>query len=69
MSRVARIPGTEVVGRLWAAGLEESLGAARDQNRRLRIREVEDALDGNPRRDEILEGFHALGGETELVRP
>jgi hypothetical protein len=56
-----RIPGTEVIGRLWAAGLEESLGAARDQNRRLRVREVEDALEGNSRRDEILEGFHALG--------
>ncbi len=25
------------------------------------VREVEDALDGNARRDEILEGFHALG--------
>jgi hypothetical protein len=55
-----RIPGTDVVGRLWARGLEESLGAGREHVRRQRVREVEDALDGNPRRAEILEGFHAL---------
>jgi hypothetical protein len=59
-----RIPGTEIVGGLWARGLDESLGAAREQNRRLRVREVEDALERNARRDEILEGFHALGAST-----
>ena len=58
-------PGSEVVGRLWERGLEESLGANREQNRRLRVREVEDALERHPRRDEILEGFHALGDEHE----
>jgi hypothetical protein len=56
-----RIPGTEVVGTLWAAGLADSLGDGREGIRKLRVREVEDALAGNPRRDEILEGFHALG--------
>ena len=54
-----RIPGTEVVGRLWDRGLEESLGAGRQQNRRLRVREVEDALEHHPRRGEILDEFHA----------
>ena len=29
--------------------------------RKATIAEVEHALDGNPRRGEILEGFHALG--------
>ncbi|MGZ4755023.1 MAG: hypothetical protein ACXWA9_08960 [Acidimicrobiia bacterium] len=58
-----RIPGSEVVGTLWARGLEESLGAGRDQVRRLRVKEVEDALEGHPRRGEILEGFHALADD------
>ena len=55
------IPGADVIGGLWNRGLEESLGAAREHNRRLRVREVEDALEGHTRRDEILEEFHALG--------
>lgn len=55
-----RIPGTEVVNGLWERGLEDSLGAGREQVRRLRIREVEDALEGDPRRSEVLEGYHAL---------
>ncbi len=54
------LPGTDVIGRLWARGLAESLGAGREEIRRLRLREVEDALVSNPRRQEILEGFHAL---------
>ena len=37
----------------------------REQNLALTLREVEHALDGNPRRDEILERFHALG----TIRP
>jgi hypothetical protein len=56
-----RHPGSDVVGQLWERGLEESLGANRDANRRLRISEVEYALDGHARRDGILEGFHAAG--------
>ena len=63
-----RIPGTEVIGPLWATGLEESLGAGREQNRRLRTREVEQALEGHSRRDEILDGFHAHGDEPETTR-
>jgi hypothetical protein len=58
-----QLAGADVIGRLWERGLQESLGAGRELNRRLRDREVEDALDGHPRRDEILEGFHALVAE------
>lgn len=55
-----RLPGADVIGTLWEAGLAESLGDGRAGLRQLRVREVEDALDGHPQRDEILEGFHAL---------
>jgi hypothetical protein len=57
------LAGTDVIGGLWDRGLAESLGAGREQNRRLRIREVEDALDHHTRRDEILEGFHARAAD------
>jgi hypothetical protein len=56
-----RIPGTEVIGTLWDAALEQSLGANRDNFVRQAMGEVEHALAGNPRRSDILEGFHALG--------
>ena len=62
-----RIPGSEVIGPLWDRGLEESLGAGRAENRRLRIREVEDALAGHARRDEILEQFHGLSEVDESM--
>jgi hypothetical protein len=57
--------GTEIVGALWDRGLAESLGPRRDQNLTLTLREVEHALDGNPRRDSLLEGFHEHGS----IRP
>ena len=56
-----RIAGTEVVGALWDAALEQSLGVNRDNFVRTALGEVEHALEGNPRRGQILEGFHALG--------
>jgi hypothetical protein len=56
-----RIPGTDVIGELWAAALEQSLGANRDNFVRTATAEVEHALADHPRRSEILEGFHALG--------
>jgi hypothetical protein len=55
-----RIPGTEVVGTLWQAALEQSLGANRENFLRTAMAEVEHALAGNPRRSELLEGFLAL---------
>jgi hypothetical protein len=61
------IAGTDVVGPLWDRGLEESLGAGREQNRRLRVREVEDALAAHPRRAELLEGFHARADRAPMT--
>ena len=60
-----RYPGTEVVGGLWERGLADSLGPRREQNLTLTLREVEHALDGNPRADDLLEEFHAHG----TIRP
>jgi len=60
-----KYPGTEIVGALWDRGLEESLGIRRDQNLRTTLAEVERALDGHRRGEELLEEFHALGS----VRP
>jgi hypothetical protein len=60
-----RYPGTEIVGRLWDRSLAASLGANRAQNLRTSVAEVEHALDGHPRRDDVLAEFHALGS----VRP
>jgi hypothetical protein len=55
-----RIPGTEVIGTLWEAALEQSLGANRENFLRTARAEVEHALAGNPRRSQLLEGFLAL---------
>jgi hypothetical protein len=57
----ARIPGTEVIGSLWQSALEQSLGANRENFVRTAMAEVEHALASNPRRSDLLEGFHALG--------
>ncbi|HZQ28821.1 MAG TPA: hypothetical protein VFA94_14085 [Acidimicrobiales bacterium] len=60
-----KLPGTEVVGAVWERALADSLGVRREQNLTLTLREVEHALDGHPRRDDVLEGFHATGS----IRP
>ena len=59
MNRAGASPGTEVIGTLWDAALEQSLGANRENFVRTAMAEVEHALAGNPRRSELLEGFHA----------
>jgi len=56
-----RVPGAELVGTLWDAALELSLGANRENFVRTATTEVEHALAANPRRDQLLEGFRALG--------
>jgi hypothetical protein len=56
-----RIDGSEVIDTLWAAALEQSLGANRESFMRTATAEVEHALASHPRRTEVLEGFHALG--------
>jgi hypothetical protein len=57
----AAIPGAVVVGTLWDAALELSLGANRDNFVRSALAEVELALASNRRRDDILDEFRALG--------
>ena len=57
----ARIAGTDVIGTIWDTALELSLGANRENFVRTAMGEIEHALAGNARRDEILEGFRALG--------
>jgi hypothetical protein len=55
-----KIAGSEVVGTIWDAALEQSLGVNRENQRQTAMAELEHALESNPRRGEILEGFHAL---------
>ena len=57
--------GADVVGRLWDRGLADSLGPRREQNLTLTLREVQHALESHPRRDSVLEEFHAHGS----IRP
>jgi hypothetical protein len=56
-----RIPGAEVIGTLWDTALEQSLGVNRENFLRTAMAEVEHALERNPRRSELLEGFQSLG--------
>jgi hypothetical protein len=62
-----KIAGTDVIGTLWDASLEQSLGANRDAFLKQAIGEIEFALDGNPRAADILEEFHGLGTEKQLA--
>ena len=59
-----RIAGTEVIGTLWDVALEQSLGANRDAFLKQAMGEIEHALEGNPRRATVLEGFNQLGSEV-----
>jgi hypothetical protein len=60
-----RLDGSEIVGTLWQRGLAESLGVRREQGLATTVREVELALEGNARRDVLLDEFHQLGS----IRP
>jgi hypothetical protein len=60
-----RVPGAEVIGTIWDAALALSLGPNRENFRKTTIAELEFALEGNPRRAEIVEGFHSLGPQPE----
>ncbi len=54
------IPGSEIIQRMWDAALAESLGPRQRTLQAANLGEVEFALAANPRRDAILEHFHAL---------
>ena len=58
-----QIAGAEVIGTIWDAALELSLGPNRENFRKSTMAELEHALEGNGRRAEILEGFTALRPE------
>jgi hypothetical protein len=55
-----KIAGQEVIGALWDNALALSLGPNRENFLKTANAELEHALASNPRRAEILEGFHAL---------
>ncbi|MBA3655297.1 MAG: hypothetical protein H0W70_14020 [Actinobacteria bacterium] len=59
--------GSDVIGELWDRAKAESLGARREQNLKITLREIEHALDGHAGRDEILEKFHAMGSISPTV--
>jgi hypothetical protein len=54
------IPGAEVIGTLWTAALEQSLGVNRENMRNTIVAELDHALAGKANRGEILEGFNAF---------
>ncbi len=54
-----------MVGPIWDRAVGESLGVRRQQLLAITLAEVSQALEGNPRRDDILEGFHDRG----TIRP
>jgi hypothetical protein len=49
-----------MVGRIWDRAVADSLGARREANVKLALGEVEHALDGHPRRADLLAEFHSL---------
>jgi len=55
-----KVAGTEVIGTLWDAALAQSLGPNRENFVKTADAELEHSLASNPRRAEILEGYHAL---------
>src|SRR5437879_7804235 len=54
------IAGTDVIGMLWDTALAQSLGPNRENFVKTANAELEHSLASNPRRAEILEGFHAF---------
>jgi hypothetical protein len=60
-----RHAGQEMIGTIWDRALAQSLGQNRRENRLMQLRALEAELENHPRRDAILEEFHALGD----VRP
>ena len=60
------VVGEDVIGTLWDSALEQSLGAQPRDFIRTATGEIEHALARHPRRDDILEGFVALGSEAGI---
>lgn len=62
-----RHPGAEIIGRMWDASMEESLGLLEDQNRAATVAEIERALGSRPGSRDLLAEFHALGAPAGPV--
>jgi hypothetical protein len=60
-----RYAGKEMIGTIWDRALAQSLGQNRRENRLMQLRALEAELEGHPRRQAILDEYHALGD----VRP
>jgi hypothetical protein len=58
-----QVSGTEVVGTIWGALLEQALVVNRDNTRRAVLGEVEHAVASHARGADILAEFHALGDQ------
>jgi len=56
-----RYEGSEVIGRMWNASLEESLGAAEDQNRDIAVAEIERAMLSRRGGGDLLAELRLLG--------
>ncbi len=52
--------GTDIIGPMWDASLEESLGLFEDQNRAATVAELELALSSRPNGADLLAEFHHL---------
>ncbi len=55
-----RYAGADMVGRIWDRALGDSLGVRREAGVKLALSEVEHALDGHPKRADLLAEFHSL---------
>jgi hypothetical protein len=56
-----KYPGTEMIGMIWDRARAESLGVRRDQQVAVMRKEIEHALAGNPRKDDLLAELESLG--------
>ena len=56
-----RIAGSEVIGRMWKRGVDESLNVRRRDGLRAALAEVEHAVEGRPDKHDLLAEFHSLG--------
>jgi hypothetical protein len=56
-----KYPGKDMIGTIWDASVESSLGLGRLAQANREVDLIEQALEGHPRRDDLLEEFHALG--------
>ena len=56
----ARYAGGDMIGVLWAAGLDRSLGSQRAANRKSILGEIEHWCRQRPNGDDLLAEFHSL---------